>query len=47
MATNEFYYNNGKEITSEEAHALRDKSQLVVSDKTLTAEQLKKIKDSR
>lgn len=30
--TNDFYYNNGEEITREEAHALTDKSGLVVAD---------------
>jgi hypothetical protein len=29
---NEFYYNKGLAITKEEAHALTDKSQLIVSD---------------
>ena len=30
---NENYYNKGKAITSEEAHALTDKSGLVVADR--------------
>ena len=30
---NEKYYNKGVEITSEEAHALKDKSGLVVADR--------------
>ena len=30
---NDNYYNKGKEITSEEAHALKDKSGLVVADR--------------
>ncbi|MCK5633280.1 hypothetical protein KAH94_05990 [bacterium] len=30
---NEHYYNKGIEITSEEAHALKDKSGLVVADR--------------
>ena len=34
MGTNEFYYNGKVKITSEEAHALKDKSLLVVSDKS-------------
>ena len=33
MTTNEFYYNGGVSITSEEAHALKDKSGLVVADR--------------
>ena len=33
MATNEFYYNDGVAITSEEAHALIDKSKLIVADR--------------
>jgi len=32
---NDFYYNKGKLITSEEAHALVDKSGLVVADRTV------------
>jgi len=31
--TNDFYYNKGVAITSEEAHALTDKSGLVVADR--------------
>ena len=30
---NDFYYNKGKLITAEEAHALKDKSGLVVADR--------------
>jgi hypothetical protein len=30
---NDFYYNKGKPISREEAHALSDKSGLVVSDR--------------
>ena len=30
---NDFFYNKGKEITIEEAHALVDKSGLVVADR--------------
>ena len=30
---NDYYYNKGKQITREEAHALKDKSGLVVSDR--------------
>ena len=30
---NDYYYNKGKLITSEEAHALTDKSGLVVADR--------------
>jgi hypothetical protein len=33
MTTNEFYYNKGKLITEKEAHALQDKSGLVVADR--------------
>jgi len=32
---NDFYYNDGKKITMEEAHALKDKSKLIVSDKEI------------
>ena len=32
---NEFYYNKGVEITRDEAHALKDKSGLVVADRTV------------
>ena len=32
MTTNEFYYNDGIAISVEEAHALTDKSKLVVAD---------------
>ena len=35
MATNEFYYNKGVRITKEEAHALKDKSGLVVADRAV------------
>lgn len=35
---NNFYYDDKKKITSEEAHALKDKSQLIVSDKELKFE---------
>jgi hypothetical protein len=41
MTTNEFYYNGEKKITSEEAHALKDKSLLIVSDKVRTLTFLK------
>ena len=30
------YYNDGKEITMEQAHDLKDKSKLVVSDNPIT-----------
>jgi len=30
---NDYYYNKGKQITREEAHALKDKSGLVVADR--------------
>lgn len=32
---NDFYYNKGKQITSEQAHALQDKSGLVVADRVV------------
>jgi hypothetical protein len=32
---NDFYYNKGKQITREEAHALKDKSGLVVADRAV------------
>jgi len=35
MTTNEFYYNKGKVITCEEAHALKDKSGIVVADRVV------------
>ena len=35
MGVNEFYYNNGVAITSEEAHALTDKSKLIVADRVV------------
>lgn len=47
MATNEFYYNDGKNITMEEAHALKDKSLLIVSDKEIKAEKPKKEKKKK
>lgn len=33
MTTNQYYYNKGKEITCKEAHALTDKSGIVVADR--------------
>ena len=33
MSTNEFYYNDGKVITMEAAHELKDKSKLIVADR--------------
>ena len=39
MTTNEFYYNGGVSITCEEAHALTDKSKLVVADISKTKEE--------
>lgn len=44
MATNEFYYDDGKKITSEEAHALKDKSKLIVSDKAITFKKKTEVK---
>ena len=47
MGTNEFYYNDGKKITSEEAHALKDKSGLIVSDNPIKFKEEKKKKHDR
>lgn len=41
------YYNYDKEITSEEAHALKDKRYLIVSPITYTATELKKLNADR
>lgn len=41
MTTNEFYYNDGETITREEAHALTDRSKLVVSDNSKTKTECK------
>lgn len=41
---NEYYYNKGKAITSEEAHALKDKSGLVVANREVDFS--KEFKDS-
>jgi len=41
MGTNEFYYNGEKTITSKEAHALQNKTLLIVSDKARTITFLK------
>ena len=38
------YYNKGKEITSEEAHALKDKSNLLVAEKKQTFKKVKEVK---
>ena len=38
------YYNNEKEITMEEAHALRDKSGLLVADNPQTFKKEKVVK---
>jgi len=43
MTTNEFYYDGEKIIDSEKAHALKDKSLLIVSDKSLTLATRKKM----
>ena len=37
-----YIYNNGKKITSEEAHALSDKSKLCSSDKEIKFKKIKK-----
>ena len=39
MATNEFYYDDGKVITCKQAHDLIDKSKLVVADISKTKAQ--------
>jgi len=39
-----FFYNNGEEITSEEAHALEDKSKIMTSKKPI---KFKKKKNAR
>ena len=36
MTTNEFYYNGEEIIDSKKAHALKDKSLLIVADKSLS-----------
>ena len=43
MTTNEFYYYDGKKINSEKAHALKDKTTLIVSNRSLTAVELAKL----
>jgi len=43
MSANEFYYNGDTQITCEEAHALKDKSEIVVADITQTKTMLNKI----
>ena len=47
MTTNEFYYNGTKKITSEQAHALKDKSLLVVSDKSRSLNFLNNVEKDR
>ena len=47
MGTNEFYYNGTKKITSEQAHALKDKSLLVVSDKSRSLNFLNNVEKDR
>ena len=41
---NDFYYNDGKAITSEEAHALTDKSLLIVADREVLKAECDEIK---
>ena len=41
------YYNYDKEITCEEAHALKDKRYLLISEKDLTATKLKELNADR
>ena len=45
MTTNQYYYNGTEKITSEQAHALKDKSLLVVSDKSRSLNFLKNMKN--
>ena len=51
MGTNEFYYNGDKQITMEEAHALEDKSTLIVSNlprtKTFLSKMVKEMKEGK
>ena len=47
MGTNEFYYDGIKKITSDQAHALKDKSLLVVSNKSRSLNFLKKVEKDR
>ena len=47
MTTNEFYYDGKKKITSEQAHALKDKSGLLVSNKARSLNFLKNIESDR
>jgi len=47
MGTNEFYYNGTEKITREEAHALKDKSLLVVSNKSRSLNFLKNVEADR
>ena len=47
MGTNEFYYDGTNKITCEEAHALKDKSLLVVSDKSRSINFLTNVKNDR
>ena len=47
MGTNEFYYDGDKTITRKEAHALRDKSKLVVADRAISKTELGVINGSR
>ena len=35
IMANDYYYNDGKKITPEEAHELKDKSKLIVSDREI------------
>ena len=41
----QFYYDAEKEITMEEAHALKDKSNLLVADKKQTFKKIKEVKE--
>jgi len=42
-----YIYNNGKEITSEEAHKLEDKSKLCSSDKKIKFKKERKKDDTK
>ena len=47
MGTNEFYYNGTVKITEAEAHALKDKSGLLVSNKSRSLNFLKNVEADR
>ena len=47
MGTNEFYYNGTEKITEKQAHELKDKSGLVVSNKSRSLNFLKNMEADR